>query len=128
MTVVRLIAILAALTGATAIAGPAFAQARPAPAGETLFKQRCANCHTTTAGQRHGLGPNLVGVMGRKPAAAANYNYSQGMRTATAAWTPQTLEPFLAAPTRAVPGTRMTMGVANPADRSAIIAYLQTVR
>jgi cytochrome c len=101
-------------------------QAQTATPGEAQFRQRCGSCHTVDPARRHGVGPNLSGVMNRAPATATGYNYSQGMRALTTGWTPQTLDGFLAAPSRAVPGTRMTLGVANAADRAAIVAYLRT--
>lgn len=118
------IALMIALAGAALSAGAA--QAQSAVPGEAQFRQRCGSCHTVDPARRHGVGPNLSSVMSRAPATATGYNYSQGMRALTARWTPQNMDSFLAAPTRAAPGTRMTLGVANPADRAAIIAYLRT--
>lgn len=39
-------------------------------------------------------------------------------------WTAQTLDEYLAAPTRRVPGTRMTLATHDPTLRQAIIEYL----
>lgn len=118
------IALMIALAGATVSAGSV--QAQSATPGEAQFRQRCGSCHTVDPARRHGVGPNLSGVMNRAPATATGFNYSQAMRAQTARWTPQGMDSFLAAPTRVVPGTRMTLGVANAADRAAIVAYLQT--
>jgi cytochrome c len=65
----RLIALSLLLLAAAA---PAMAQ--NAEAGAIVFKQRCSTCHTMTPGQRHGVGPNLAGVAGRR-AAISEFNY-----------------------------------------------------
>ena len=115
------------LPGAT----PVEARQVTAPAadrGATLFRQRCGACHSVTPGINSPQGPHLGGVVGRRSASVAGYAYSRGMQNANRTWTTTTLDAFLAAPTRAVPGTRMMTSVANPADRAAIVAYLATRR
>jgi cytochrome c len=97
----------------------------PAVRGATLFRARCGSCHSVAPGAK-GQGPNLAGVIGRRAATQAGYTYSRGMLAANRAWSPTTLDAFLTAPARAVPGTRMMASVTNPADRAAVIAYLQT--
>lgn len=97
----------------------------PALRGATLFRARCGSCHSVTPGAR-GQGPNLAGVVGRRAGSQAGFNYSRGMLAANRSWSPATLDVFLTAPGRAVPGTRMMASVTNPADRAAVIAYLQT--
>jgi cytochrome c len=48
------------------------------------------------------------------------------MKRADIVWTARTLDRFLANPARTVPGTSMTYaGVPDPAERRALIAYLQ---
>lgn len=119
-----------AVAGSSLIATPAKAQAA-APAadrGATLFRQRCAVCHTVTAGARSTQGPNLNGVVGRRSASVAGYNYSTGMKAANLTWNATTLDGFLSGPSRTVRGTRMMASVTNPADRAAIIGYLATQR
>lgn len=103
------------------------AAATPPPAvrGASLFRARCGSCHSVTPGAR-GQGPNLSGVVGRRAGSQAGFTYSRGMQAANRAWNPTTLDAFLTAPARAVPGTRMMASVTNPADRAAVIAYLQT--
>jgi len=39
--------------------------------GKTLF-QSCEGCHSLTVGERHKIGPNLHGIIG-KPAASKNW-------------------------------------------------------
>ncbi|WP_081465209.1 c-type cytochrome [Sphingobium chlorophenolicum] len=56
----------AALLLSIAVPLPALAQNAPAN-GETVFRQRCSACHSAVVGQPNRVGPNLAGVVGRKP-------------------------------------------------------------
>lgn len=116
-----------ALVGAVALL-PAIAPAAAAgPDGAALFRQRCGSCHTVVAGAKSVLGPNLSGVAGRK-AAATQFNYSPALKNSKLTWDKATLDRFLSGPTRMVPGTRMVISVADPAQRAAIVTYLQTAK
>lgn len=122
---------MAAATGTLAASlflSPAPASGAPGGAsGEALFRQRCVMCHSVDAGKQTPMGPNLRGVTGRKAGAVA-FAYSPQLKQSGLTWSPAELDRFLAAPTRVVPGTRMPMAVANPAERAALIGYLGTVR
>ncbi|MEH3048156.1 c-type cytochrome [Sphingomonas adhaesiva] len=106
------------------LAGTASAQQAD---GGTIFRQRCQMCHVSTPGQRAGLGPNLAGVGGRK-AASTDFLYSPALRASGLKWDKPTLDKFLQAPGKMVPGTRMAISVANPADRAALVNYLVSLR
>lgn len=109
-------------------AGAAILAAPPvAPDGATLFKQRCATCHSTKPGQ-NGVGPSLAGVAGRKAAAIPGFAYSPALRNSKLVWSPDKLSVYLAAPQKAVPGTKMPIGVPDPAQRDSIIRYLASLR
>ena len=110
---------LAAL--AAAAAAPAMAQ--DAGAGEAIFKQRCQSCHAAPAGQPHGVGPNLAGVVGRKAASTA-FAYSSALKGSGLTWDKPTLDRFLSGPSKMVPGTRMLISVPDPKERAGLIAYL----
>jgi cytochrome c len=101
--------------------------APPAPNGELLFKQRCSVCHSVNAGGPSALGPNLAGVSRRK-AGSGKFAYTPSLKAAKISWTKETLETFLAGPTKMVPGTRMVISVTDPGQRAAIVAYLATLR
>lgn len=126
----KLIATAAAaivLAGAIMISGqwtaPLHAQqAAAASRGETLFKQRCVMCHAV-AGKGGKLGPDLARVTGRK-AGSTTYAYSPAMKASKFVWSAATLDKYLTAPTKAVPGTKMFIAVPKPEDRKAIIDYL----
>ena len=127
MKVVMATMVASAALGAAALPMSSAAQ-QPANAarGKTLFQQRCAACHSVAPNGRS-VGPNLVGVVGRK-AAAAQFNYSPAMKKSGLVWDSATLDKYLATPTKTVPGTRMVIGTPAAPDRAAIIAYLNGVR
>jgi cytochrome c len=94
-------------------------------AGEAVFKKNCAICHTTEAGKNK-IGPSLAGVVGRKAGTAPNFMYSNANKTSNVTWDEPTLETYLEAPTKFVPGTKMVFaGLKNPDDRKAVIAFLK---
>jgi len=116
-------AILAAITATNP--APVLAQAAQqgdAARGATLFQQRCSMCHTL-AGKGGRLGPDLTGVIGRK-AGATSFNYSPAMKASKTIWNKAALDTYLAAPAKAIPGSRMVISVAKPDERKAIISYL----
>jgi cytochrome c len=106
---------------ATTAAEPA---ATVAKTGEELFK-KCAVCHTITPDGRNGIGPGLHGVVGRNVASAEGFVYSTAMKANVGTWDEATLDGFITAPAKAVPGTKMLFaGISDAADRKALIDYL----
>jgi cytochrome c len=95
--------------------------------GDKLFAQRCAVCHKTTPGAPNTVGPNLSGISKRKAGMAA-FNYSPALKKAALPWNAANLDKYLAAPSKAVPGTRMVVAVADPVQRKAIVAYLMSLK
>src|SRR3954470_1085510 len=76
-------------------------------AGEATFA-KCQSCHSLTA---NGTGPNLMGVVGRKPASEAGFAYSPAMQAfgeKQPIWDYQHLYEFIKAPQAYVNGTKMT--------------------
>ncbi|WP_315763859.1 c-type cytochrome [Sphingomonas sp. Y38-1Y] len=110
-----------------AVAAPAAAKQAADP-GKQAFAP-CAACHAVTPNTKR-LGPSLHGVVGRKVASAPGFAYSPALKAkGTAAWTPETIDAFLADPRGWAPGNRMSYpGVKDPAKRAAIIAYLKTLK
>jgi glucose/arabinose dehydrogenase len=96
--------------------------------GQLLFTV-CSGCHELADGNSHGIGPDLAGIVGRSIANAAGYDYSPALAKRQGRWTESKLDEFLKAPQRYAPGTTMTFeGIADPADRTALIRYLKTRR
>jgi cytochrome c len=85
--------------------------------------ERCQGCHSI---DRNRAGPRHRGLFGRSAGTVKGFDYSPAMRRSGIVWTAATLDRFLAAPTKAVPGTSMGFdGVRDPRERADLIAYLK---
>lgn len=83
---------------------------------------RCIGCHALKYNR---TGPLHCGLFGRRAGSVGGFRYSKAMRRSGIVWTAKTLDRFLAAPLRAVPGTRMGYaGIKKPNERADLIAYL----
>merc|ERR1712151_593534 len=92
--------------------------------GEKLFKSLCAVCHAMGA---NGTGPALKGVVGRAAATADGFGYSDAMVKKGGKWTEKNLDKYLKSPSDYAPGNAMAFpGIAKPADRADMIAYLKS--
>ncbi len=98
----------------------------PPHPGEVAFKQQCALCHTTDGSTS--TGPTLLGVVGRPAASLPGFAYTKAMKKSRLNWDAETLDVFLANPMAKVPGSMMVTAVPDPAQRAAIIEYLQTLK
>jgi cytochrome c len=125
MSVVKMMT-LAALT---LVAVPAAAQTAGNPAkGKTLFLQ-CVACHSVNPGAPHKVGPNLSGIAGAKSASRPGYKYSKALTDSKIVWNDAKLNAFIAKPSGMVPGTKMVFGgIADPAKRADIVAYIKTLK
>jgi cytochrome c len=93
--------------------------------GERLWRQ-CSACHALEAG-KNGTGPYLVGIIGRAKASVEGFRYSGALAGASGAWEVANLDAFIENPKGYLPGTAMAYaGMKRPADRAALIAYLDT--
>ena len=95
--------------------------------GEASFATSCSGCHKIENGTSHRIGPDLWGVLGRKPGSAPGFvDYSGAMRAQGGVWTEEKLDKLIKDPQAAVPGTAMEFaGVADAATRAKIIDYLK---
>jgi cytochrome c len=88
----------------------------------------CETCHTFEKGGPNRVGPNLWGVVDRKKASEAGFNYSAAMKSAGGTWTFDDLNKFLTNPRQDIPGTAMTFaGINRDRQRADVIAYLRTL-
>jgi cytochrome c len=95
-----------------------------AATGQDVFNDKCGDCHTVDPPS--GTAPALKGVVGRKVASLSDFQYSDALKAKGGTWTEAALDAFIANPKAYAPGTQMTAGDADPADRKAIIDYLKS--
>lgn len=91
----------------------------------------CQTCHNFDKGGPNMTGPNLYGVVGRKPGTHPGFSYSPGMVAEgdkLGAWTFDELNTFISGPQAYVSGTKMTfVGLKKQDSRINVIAYLRTL-
>jgi cytochrome c len=96
---------------------------------ELAFNNHCRECHSAKKDDNR-LGPTLYGVVGRKAGTIATFGgYSPGVKDSNITWTPDLLDQWIADPNKVVSGNNMAPpfpGVADPAERKQIIAYLKS--
>ncbi|EOD35427.1 putative cytochrome c [Emiliania huxleyi CCMP1516] len=117
----------------TAKDAPAVASAPAEPAdtarGATLFKAKCAACHTCNEGGPSKQGPNLYSIIGAQTAHDKAYKYTKAMSSFNSTWTEETMLSFLAKPKEVVKGTSMAFpGFKKEKDRVDVVAYLSTLK
>jgi cytochrome c len=128
---IRLFALAALLAAPAAYAGDAKPDAKADAAnGKELFMASgCPACHGVTKEDNSKVGPNLVGVVGRKAGTTQSLlGPSENMRKYGVTWSAETLDEFLANPNAKVPGTAMAGILTDPQQRADVIAYLSTLK
>ena len=96
---------------------------------EITFNDHCRECHSFVKDDNR-LGPTLYGVVGRKAGTQAGYAFTQSLKDSGVTWDAATLDKWIANPNAVIPGNGMSPpygGVADPAIRAKIIAYLETL-
>ncbi|HVW92753.1 MAG TPA: cytochrome c family protein, partial [Devosia sp.] len=117
--------------GAAAPAGPSFNDLlikADVAAGEASAK-KCGACHDFTKGGPNKVGPNLYGVIDRKIASVAGFNYSPALKAhANETWTFDNMDKWLTSPKTYAPGTIMTFaGISDDTERANVVAYLRSL-
>src|SRR5262249_12407587 len=117
---------ITAITVGLVIASATCAEAGDPAQGEHAFA-KCAPCHAKD--KTNGAGPGLLGVIGREAGSMSGYRYSKAMKTSRIVWDERSLDAFITAPQKAVPGTTMPFaGIPREQERNDLIAYLETLK
>jgi len=118
--------LVAGLAGALSLSLLAQAQAQTSAAdGARLFNLQCKTCHGEKSTP---MGPALAGVAGADIAGRSDFNYSAGLKAKAGVWTDANLDAYLAKPLAFAPGTRMVVAVPSAPNRTALIAYMKTLK
>ena len=131
----KLVSITALFVAAITVANPAWAEGDPV-AGEVIFK-RCTACHTADQGGANKVGPNLAGIVGRKPGIIPGFAYSPSypeLASKGVVWEQASLFAYLAEPQKFVKEmtgdanakSKMTFILKSEKEREDVIAYLKT--
>ncbi len=124
-----MIAVTATVLGAVPLATRAMGGAMPPslPPGDPVHGEKlyavCMGCHSI---DDNDVGPRHRGVVGRPAGSVPGYAYSAALKASHIVWTPVNLDRWLQGPQKLVPGAKMFVTVAKPADRADLIAYLAT--
>jgi len=93
--------------------------------GARVFRA-CAACHSLEP-DKNMTGPSLAGLWDRVAGRLASFTrYSPALKTSSVIWDARTLDAWLRAPQRFIPGSRMTFaGIADDRARYDLIAFLK---
>jgi cytochrome c len=87
---------------------------------------RCVVCHSLEKGGEFRVAPNLWGIVGAEKARERDwYDYSPALIRKGGTWTTEDLDAFLADANAFAPGSTKSIRVTDPAERAAIIAFLE---
>ncbi|MDH5188149.1 MAG: c-type cytochrome [Rhodospirillaceae bacterium] len=122
----NLLLVIATFFSVAAMSAPALANGD----GEELFKKKCKSCHTYKDASKHGMGPSLFGVMGRKAGTVSGYKrFSDGMKASGVVWDDASMDGLMANSTKFVEGGNMKgIKIKDAGDREKIIAYIKTLK
>ncbi len=102
------------------------ADAADAAQGEHAFA-KCAVCHAKDSSNK--FGPGLLGVIGRHAGSVPGFRYSQAMKNSNIVWDEKSLDEFILAPQKALPGNAMPFaGIPDQKERDDLIAYLEKLK
>ena len=88
---------------------------------------KCVLCHAKD--KTNGIGPGLFGVVGRHAGSVPGFGFSQAMKNSNVVWDEKSLDAFIMAPQKIVPGNTMPFpGIQDPEQRNDLIAYLEMLK
>lgn len=94
-----------------------------------LLAERCLACHTVSHDGKHGIGPNLIGIIGRKAASAPGFDYSERLMKRDIIWDPEQLNMFIFEIKKFDQGSHAAFyNLRRLKDRADIIAWLYTLK
>ncbi|RYD89812.1 MAG: c-type cytochrome, partial [Sphingomonadales bacterium] len=110
--------------------GACVAGTKPDPEkGKATFAVMCGVCHSTQESGGPIVGPNLIGVVGRKAGSQPDFReYTPALKAYDVTWSVKTLDKFLISPMASVPGTAMPMLIPDDKTRADVVAYLATLK
>jgi cytochrome c len=112
------------LLALSALLAPGYGWAADTAAGQAVFA-KCKICHTTEAGGRNVVGPNLHSVFGRKAGTADGFGFSAAMKNSGIVWDDDTMAKYLRDPKGSMPGNKMAFpGIKNDTEMADLLAYL----
>ena len=109
---------------------PSLMKVADAEAGKKVFN-KCVACHTIDDGGKSKVGPNLHGIIGRKPGSNKGFNapYSADMIAygeKIGAWSEEEFVKYIYHPKSIVPKGRMAFaGIKNEKDIANLLAYIK---
>ena len=93
------------------------------------ISRQCSACHDFSNNLNIKVGPPLWGVVERRSAVIADYNYSEALKDYGKNWTRNELFMFLENPKEYIKGTKMIYkGLSKANDRANLISYLESLR
>ncbi|KAJ7043813.1 cytochrome c [Mycena alexandri] len=93
--------------------------------GASLFKTRCAQCHTLGKGEPNKVGPNLHGRV-IHIFRVEGFSYTAANVNKGVTWGEETLFEYLENPKKYIPGTKMAFaGLKKEKDRNDLIVHLK---
>lgn len=114
---------LAAMAAALLLAA---APARAAD-GAAVFATHCAECHSLKEGKDK-KGPSLFASFGKPAGGRSGFVYSDALKASGLVWTAETLDTYIAAPGKKLPGGKMKFdGLPDATERAALVAYLASL-
>src|SRR5215471_2797600 len=117
---------IAAVAVAFIVAPGNSAEVGDAAQGQQAFA-KCAPCHAKD--KTNGLGPGLFAVLGSHAGSVPGFRYSQAMKNSNIVWDEKSLDAFIMAPQKFLPGTTMPFpGIPRQEERNDLIAYLETLK